>query len=241
MKKDLFVKIYNRLYQFFGPRGWWPAEAPFEVMVGAVLTQNTSWANVEKAILNLKREKLLTPQRLNKVKLARLAKHIRPAGYFNVKAKRLKSLVGFLFKEYKGNLKRMRGEDIGTLRVKLLAVHGIGPETCDSILLYALDKPVFVIDAYTKRIFSRCGITKEDVPYEDLQSIFTGNLPENAKLYNEYHALIVQLGKDVCRKKPRCGVCCIRALCKMGNCGNNLFARYPQRAYNKVSLNKAEV
>lgn len=214
MKKDLLEKIYKRLYKVFGPRGWWPAEAPFEVMVGAVLTQNTSWNNVEKAILNLKREKLLTPQRLNKVRVARLAKHIRPAGYFNVKAKRLKSLVGFLFKEYKGDLKRMRGEDIGTLRAKLLAVHGIGPETCDSILLYALDKPVFVIDAYTKRIFSRCGIVDEGVPYENLQSIFMENLPKDVKLYNEYHALIVQLGKDVCRKNPKCDLCCIKGLCK---------------------------
>lgn len=214
MRKALVRKIYKRLYKAFGPRRWWPGETPFEVMVGAVLTQNTAWANVEKAILNLRREKLLTPQRLNKVKTSKLAKLIRPAGYFNVKAKRLKSLVDFLFKEYKGNLRRMRKEDIKTLRPKLLAVYGIGPETCDSILLYALNKPIFVIDAYTKRIFSRYGIVNEGIPYEKLQSIFMKNLPKSVRLYNEYHALIVQLGKDICRKDPKCNVCCIEESCK---------------------------
>jgi len=214
VKKDLLGKIYKRLYKAFGPRRWWPGETPFEVMVGAVLTQNTAWSNVEKAILNLKKEKLLTPQRLNGIRTSRLARLIRPAGYFNVKAKRLKSLVGFLFKEYRGDLRRMRGEGVRTLRPKLLGVHGIGPETCDSILLYALEKPVFVIDAYTKRIFSRCGVTKEDIPYEKLQSFFMKNLPNSVQLYNEYHALIVQLGKDICRTSPKCGLCCIRDLCK---------------------------
>ncbi len=217
MRKDLLVRIYKRLFKTFGPRGWWPGQSPFEVMVGAVLTQNTAWTNVEKAIRNLKREKILTPARLNKIRIAKLARLIRPAGYFNVKAKRLKSLVGFLFKEYKGDLSRMREERIGTLRPKLLGVHGIGPETCDSILLYALEKPVFVIDAYTKRIFSRCGVAKEDIPYEELQSLFMEDLPKSVRLYNEYHALIVQLGKDICRKDPKCGLCRIREFCKNSN------------------------
>lgn len=214
MRRDLLLKIYKRLYKTFGPRGWWPGQTPFEVMVGAVLTQNTAWTNVEKAIHNLKREKVLTPTRLDNIKISRLARLIRPAGYFNVKAKRLKCLVGFLSKEYKGDLKRMRKERINTLRPKLLGVHGIGPETCDSILLYALEKPVFVIDAYTKRIFSRCGATKEDISYEELQSLFMDNLPKSVRLYNEYHALIVQLGKDTCRNDPKCGLCCIKEFCQ---------------------------
>ncbi|MDP3787673.1 MAG: endonuclease III domain-containing protein [Candidatus Omnitrophota bacterium] len=217
MRKDLLARIYKRLFKTFGPRGWWPGQSPFEVMVGAVLTQNTAWTNVEKAIRNLKREKILTPARLDNIKISRLARLIRPAGYFNVKAKRLKSLVGFLFEEYKGDLRRMRKERINTLRPKLLGVHGIGPETCDSILLYALEKPVFVIDAYTKRIFSRCGVAKEDIPYEELQSLFMEDLPKSVSLYNEYHALIVQLGKDICRKDPKCGLCCIREFCKNKN------------------------
>jgi len=194
--------------------GWWPGETPFEVMVGAVLTQNTSWANVEKAILNLKRERLLAPKRLNKTGVLKLARIIKPAGFFNVKAKRLKSFLDFLFREYNGNLTVMRKENIRTLRRKLLNVNGIGAETCDSILLYALQKPIFVIDAYTKRIFSRLGIIDEDVGYEKLQSLFMKSLPRNTKLYNEYHALIVKLGKDICRKRPICNLCAIKKLCK---------------------------
>lgn len=194
--------------------GWWPGKTPFEVIVGAVLTQNTSWANVEKAILNLKRENLLAPKRLNKTDVLKLARIIKPAGFFNVKAKRVKSFLDFLFREYDGNLRVMRKENIRTLRRKLLNVNGIGAETCDSILLYALQKPIFVIDAYTIRIFSRLGIVDEDVGYEKLQSLFMKNLPRNTKLYNEYHALIVKLGKDICRKRPICNLCVIRKLCK---------------------------
>jgi endonuclease III related protein len=227
VKRDL-LKIYNRLYRTFGPRGWWPGQTPFEVMVGAVLTQNTAWVNVEKAIRNLKRAKALTPARLDSIEILRLSLLIRPTGYFNVKAKRLKSLVGFLFKEYNGDLRRMREERVDTLRTKLLGVHGIGPETCDSILLYALEKPVFVIDAYTKRIFSRCGAAKEDIPYEELQSIFMEGLPKSVRLYNEYHALIVQLGKDICRKNPKCGLCRIKEFCKKGILCNNL--KHPKRS-----------
>ncbi|KPK41920.1 MAG: endonuclease [Omnitrophica WOR_2 bacterium SM23_29] len=212
--RNLLKEIYNRLYKEFGTMGWWPGETPFEVMVGAVLTQNTSWANVEKAILNLKRENLLAPKRLNKTDVLKLARIIKPAGFFNVKAKRLKSLLDFLFREYNGNLRVMRKENIRTLRRKLLNVNGVGAETCDSILLYALQKPIFVIDAYTKRIFSRFGIVDEDVTYEKLQSLFMKNLPRSTKLYNEYHALIVKLGKDICRKRPICNLCVINMLCK---------------------------
>lgn len=212
--RDFLKKVYNRLYKAYGPRNWWPGETPFEVAVGAILTQNTAWSNVEKAILNLKKEGLLTPKRLNEVNVLRLSRLIKPAGYYNVKAKRLKSLLDFLFREYGGNLRPMKKESVKTLRRKLLNVNGIGPETCDSILLYALEKPIFVIDAYTRRIFSRCGIIDENIRYEKLQLIFMENLPRNTRFYNEYHALIVQLGKDICKKRPNCNLCVINKLCK---------------------------
>lgn len=206
-------KIYEKLYSRLGPRHWWPAETPFEVMVGAVLTQNTSWTNVEKAILNLKQQRLLDPESLNRIPRRKLADLIKPSGYYNIKAKRLKSLVGFLMHNFKGDIVLMRRQDQKALRRELVLVHGIGPETCDSIMLYALNKPVFVIDAYTKRIFSRCGIVKEGVTYDELQRLFMESLPRSVKLYNEYHALIVQLGKEICRKIPKCNLCPINKLC----------------------------
>lgn len=206
-------KIYEKLYSRLGPRHWWPAETPFEVMVGAVLTQNTSWTNVEKAILNLKQQKLLDPDSLNRIPRRKLADLIKPSGYYNIKAKRLKSLVGFLMHNFKGDIVLMRRHDQKALRRELLLVHGIGPETCDSIMLYALNKPVFVIDAYTKRIFSKCGIVKEGGTYDELQRLFMESLPRSVKLYNEYHALIVQLGKEICRKIPKCNLCPINKLC----------------------------
>lgn len=212
--KDLLKKVYNRLYKAYGPSGWWPGETPFEVMVGAILTQNTAWSNVEKAIANLKNENLLTPKRLNEIGISKLAQLIRPAGYFNIKAKRLKSFLNFLFKEYGGDLRLMKQHSLNTLRHRLLTVNGIGPETCDSILLYALEKPIFVIDAYTRRIFSRCGLVDGDISYERLQSIFMENLASDTKLYNEYHALIVQHGKEICKKNPNCNLCVINELCK---------------------------
>ena len=208
------LEVYNKLHREFGPRHWWPAKTPFEVMVGAVLTQNTSWTNVEKAVLNLKKKKLLDPGKLDRVPQRKLAELIKPSGYFNVKAKRLKSLTGFLMREFRGDLTSMRRQGLDALGKKLISVHGIGPETRDSILLYALGKPVFVIDAYTKRIFYRLGFTQEDAAYDDLQRFFISSLPEDARLYNEYHALIVHLGKDTCRKKPRCGLCPLVKLCK---------------------------
>ena len=214
MKKARKVfKIYERLYAAFGPRRWWPADTPFEVMVGAVLTQNTSWTNVEKAIFNLKEQRSLDLESLNRIPHRKLADLIRPSGYYNIKAKRLKSLVSFLMHNFKGDIALMRRQDRKALRKKLLLVHGIGPETCDSIMLYALNKPVFVIDAYTKRIFSRCGMVKENVTYDELQRLFMESLPRNVRLYNEYHALIVQLGKEVCRKIPKCNLCPINKLC----------------------------
>ena len=204
-------RIYRKLYASFGRQYWWPAKSPFEVMVGAILTQNTNWANVEKAIRNLKKRKVLFPKGLYGLSQAQLARLIRPAGYFNVKAKRLKEFLKFLFKEYGGSTARMLSVDTSSLRRQLLCVNGIGPETADSILLYALSKPVFVVDAYTKRIFSRHKFIYEGAEYDEIQNLFMRHLKKDATLFNEYHALIVRLGKDFCLKnKPRCGTCPLR-------------------------------
>ncbi len=200
--------IYKKLYSFFGPQGWWPGETPFEVMVGAILTQNTNWANVEKAINNLKKHKALSVRKLYKLPKTKVASLIRPAGYYNIKAGRLKNLLDFLNHNYGGNIRKMARRKTDKLRQSLLLVNGIGPETADSILLYALNKPVFVIDAYTKRIFSRHSFFPEDCNYNTAQNLFSQNLKNKVKLFNEYHALIVKLGKDFCLKNnPRCDIC----------------------------------
>ena len=203
--------IYTALFKAFGPQHWWPGDTPFEMMVGAVLTQNTAWSNVEKAIANLKQERLLTPQRLKDVPPGKLASLIRPSGYYNIKAKRLSHLLAFIMNHHHGNLKKMLAGEPGELRKKLLQVNGIGPETADSIILYAAEKPVFVVDAYTRRIFSRHGLVLESAGYHEVQQIFMQHLPQDVRLYNEYHALIVRLGKDYCKKsKPRCAECPLR-------------------------------
>ncbi len=200
--------IYQKLYSYFGPQHWWPANSPFEVIVGAILTQNTSWINVEKAVDNLKKRKLLEPDKLYRLSQKRLASLIVPAGYYNIKAKRLKKFLRFFFKSYQGSLKKMSIEDTQGLRRQLLFVNGIGPETADSILLYALDKPVFVVDAYTKRILLRHRLIQENAAYGEVQNFFMQNLDSEVKLFNEYHALLVKLGKEFCLKnKPRCKIC----------------------------------
>ena len=210
--RQTFLKIYKRLLEEFGPQAWWPAQTKFEVIVGAILTQNTNWGNVERAIKNLKAKNILTPQSLKTITLKKLAQHIRPAGYFNVKAKRLKNFMRFFFAEYNGDLKKMAREETDELRKKLLSVNGIGPETADSILLYALDKPIFVIDAYTKRIFYRHGFVDHKADYTTVQNIFSDALKVDPKLYNEYHALIVRLGKDFCKTRPHCEICPLNSL-----------------------------
>lgn len=176
-------------------------------MVGAVLTQNTNWGNVERAIHNLKQKKVLSLRALHQMPASTLAGLIRPAGYFNVKASRLKNLVAFIVDEYQGSLKKMSGQQGVILRQQLLGVNGIGPETADSILLYALEKPVFVIDAYTRRILSRHGLIDPRADYHALQEVFMNNLKSDLAFFNEYHALIVRLGKDFCRPRPRCASC----------------------------------
>jgi len=199
--------MYKKLYVSFGPQHWWPGETPFEVAVGAILTQNTNWSNVEKAIANLKKDKGLNLRALHDMSHDRLASLLRPAGYFNIKAKRLKNFISFLITEYQGSMSRMAKEDLRSIRKKLLAVNGIGPETADSIILYALEKPVFVIDAYTKRVLSRHNILEHDASYDAFQSLFHSKLRENIRLFNEYHALFVRLAKENCRTKPLCRGC----------------------------------
>ncbi|MBI1810546.1 MAG: endonuclease III domain-containing protein [Nitrospirae bacterium] len=207
MKNKRLISIYRKLFKSFGPQSWWPGDSPFEVAVGAILTQNTNWGNVEKAINNLKREKVLNAKAIHDMPVNRLASLIRPAGYFNVKAKRLKAFIDFLMNDYHGSMKRMKKEDMHSLRNKLLSVNGIGPETADSILLYALDKPIFVIDAYTKRVLSRHNILGHDEPYDRFQELFHSTLRKDVKLFNEYHALFVRVGKMFCKTKPVCERC----------------------------------
>jgi len=205
--KKLLMKIYRKLYRAYGPRNWWPGETSFEVMVGAILTQNTSWRNVEKAIQKLKAKRVLNPLGIYHLKRSQLASLIRSSGYYRIKADRLKSFMDFLFGEYDGDLKRMKREKLVKLREELLGVKGIGPETADSILLYALKKPIFVVDAYTKRVLSRHGVISERGSYGEVQKLFLDHLPHDEELFNEYHALFVHLGKMVCKKIPRCDIC----------------------------------
>jgi endonuclease-3 related protein len=209
------ASIYRLLFRAYGPQHWWPGETPFEVMVGAVLTQNTSWSNVEKAIANLKREGVLTFERLIKVSPEKLALLIRPSGYFNIKAKRLRHLLMFIHTQYSDNLTSMFAADPTQLRQQLLEVNGIGPETADSILLYAGGKPFFVVDAYTRRIFSRQGLIADNADYHAMQGFFMNNLTRNASFFNEYHALIVRIGKEHCKKvRPICNGCPIHRQCR---------------------------
>ena len=201
-------EYYNSLFTAFGPQHWWPGKTPFEVIVGAVLTQNTSWTNVERAISNLRDTSLLSPAAIEKVPLRRLERLIRSSGYFRQKARKLKAFCEFLRREYGGSLKRMFETPTIVLREKLLGVFGIGPETADSILLYAGDHPVFVVDAYTKRMLSRHGWTRENAKYDDVRWMFEREFPGDVKRFNEFHALIVHTGKNFCRTHdPLCGEC----------------------------------
>jgi len=205
--------VYQRLLEAQGQAGWWPGETPLEVCLGAILTQNTAWTNVEKALDNLRSHGLLTFEPLHRLPPSRLAPLIRSSGYFNVKARRLVSFLRFLGKEYAGAVAGMMREEPWALRDRLLAVDGIGRETADSIVLYAARLPLFVIDAYTRRIFSRLGFLRGDEPYDEIQRFFMSRLPVDVALYNDYHAQVVRLGKDVCRKRPRCEVCPLARRC----------------------------
>lgn len=205
-------EIHNRLFDHFGPQRWWPGETPFEVMLGAVLTQNTSWRNVDMVIGALRREGLLSLEALEALPTEVLAEKIRPSGYYNQKAKRLKGLFAAI-REDSGNLEDFFEQDTQSLREKLLAVKGIGPETADSIILYAAGRPVFVVDAYTYRILLRHDLIGEEAGYEEIQELFLGKLPTEAQLFNEYHALLVRLAKEYCKKSnPLCDGCPLQGL-----------------------------
>ncbi len=214
--RDLLPDVYDRLYAAYGPQGWWPGETPFEVIAGAILTQSAAWTNVERAIANLKAAGALSPEGLAAISEAGLAALIRPSGYFNAKARKLKAFMRLLDESFGGDLPKLLAVPAAELRQLLLATHGIGPETADSIVLYAAGRPSFVADAYTRRIFSRLGIAPEADGYDGWRELFMRALPAETALFNEYHALIVRLGKEVCRRTPRCAVCPLRAICSTG-------------------------
>ncbi len=210
-REGAFLHVYRRLDRAYGPQHWWPGETPFEVMVGAVLTQNTAWVNVERAITNLRQAELLEPEALLAAHPATLARHLRPSGYFNVKARRLRNLCRWLGEQ--GGERRLRRWPTERLRGGLLTVNGIGPETADDILLYAFDRAVFVIDAYTRRLFGRLGLIDPKAGYESLRHTFERELGGDAALYNQYHALVVRHAKRVCAPRPRCAQCVLRERC----------------------------
>jgi len=204
---------YDALFAAQGPQHWWPGRTPFEIIVGAILVQNTSWTSVATAIEHLRRSRLLTPRAIEKISTPRLQRLIRSSGYFRQKTKKLKAFVRFLHREYQGSLSKMSRAPTQALRDQLLAIHGIGPETADSILLYAAKHPVFVIDAYTRRILERHGHPHARLGYEDVRQLFERNLGRDVALYNEFHALIVHTGKHFCRPRdPRCGECPLKLL-----------------------------
>jgi endonuclease-3 related protein len=203
----LLQELYQRLWEVWGPQDWWPGDTPFEVAVGAILTQNTNWGNVARAITALKDRDLLTPQALQALPETELAQLIRPSGYYNLKARRLRNFLHFLAQHFENSMARMAAADLASLRPALLNIKGVGPETADSILLYALDKPTFVVDAYTFRILSRHDLIAEGCAYEELRQLFMEHLPARVPLYQEYHALLVRLGKEWCRPQPRCATC----------------------------------
>jgi endonuclease III related protein len=200
--------IFDRLLAAFGPQHWWPGDSPCEVIVGAVLVQNTAWRNVERAIANLRETNLMDPRALYALPVGELAELIRPAGYYQVKARRLRNLLRFIAETYGGSLHAMFSADLATLREQLLSVHGIGPETADAILLYAGGLATFVVDTYAHRVLARHGWIGYDATYDEVKEIFEASLPADAALYNEYHALLVRVGKDYCKRSaPKCEDC----------------------------------
>jgi len=211
---QVLLNIYRQLMACYGPQNWWPAQEPFEVIVGAILTQAAAWGNVEKAIANLKQAEALSPEALRQTSLAELAMLVYPCGYYNAKAQKLKSLAHWLGNHYADDLNKLFATDTHHLRQQLLSIHGIGQETADSIILYAANKPVFVVDAYTRRIISRVGLAPENNSYSAYQALFMDNLPADTQLFNEYHALLVCLAKDVCRSHPLCPQCCLNSNCQ---------------------------
>lgn len=213
MKADraALLGIYQRLLERHGARNWWPAQSAFEVMVGAILTQNTAWRNVERALDNLRQADALDPQSIVSASHESLATWLRPSGYFNVKAKRLRAWCEWYLNE--GGFEALNRLPDKTLRQRVLGVHGIGPETADDIVLYAFERPVFVIDAYTRRLFSRLGYIDGDEPYELLRAWFERSLGLDTALFNEFHAQIDGHAARVCKRRPLCAECCLRLCC----------------------------
>ncbi len=209
---EQLLTIYRRLLEAFGPQHWWPGQTVFEIILGAILTQNTSWANVEKAIANVRAAGRLEPNALHELDAETLETLIRPAGYFRVKAKRLRNFLQWLFDEYGGDVAALENVETSRLREELLGVSGIGPETADSILLYALDRPVFVVDTYTARVMVRHGLVEPEIDYQQLQDLFESHLEPDVPLFNEYHALLVRVGKEFCKPKPKCPACPLEPL-----------------------------
>jgi endonuclease-3 related protein len=224
----MLIKIYDKLLNHFGNQNWWPITSDqnpkFEIIVGAILTQQTSWKNVEKSIKNLKDNDLLEPKKLYKLPLNKLQILIRPSGFFKVKSKRLRSFLEFFVDNYDGNLDEMFGLSLDNLRKNLLSVHGIGPETCDSIILYAGNKPIFVVDTYTIRLCERYPILRSK-KYEEVREFFENNLPKDVNLFKEFHALIVELGKNYCKTKPICEKCPLNEGCKHEISNNDLSSK----------------
>ena len=215
-------QVFRRLKSRFGPQFWWPGDSAFEIVVGAVLVQNTNWKNVERALDNLRDAGLLAARSLYELPPEELEQLIRPAGYYRVKARRLRNLLGWLIDRFDGSLEQMFHTPLDVLRAELLAVSGIGPETADSILLYAGGLPTFVVDAYTTRVLVRHGWIDAEADYYRTKELFEENLPADAALFNEYHALLVRLGKEYCRKTPKCAGCPLEELLPEGGaCGGN--------------------
>lgn len=214
--EERLLDIYQRLYDAYGPRHWWPAESKIEVILGAILTQAVAWTSVERALGNLKAADCLSPQALRDIPEEELAVYLRPSGYFNAKAKKVKAFIHHLWLHYGGDLERMLARDGDELRQELLSIHGIGEETADDILLYAGGKPSFVVDAYTRRVIGRLGLSPPSDSYQGYQQLFHEALPRDVALLNEYHALLDHHAKETCRKEPRCAGCCLLDICPTG-------------------------
>ena len=210
--------MYELMSAHFGPTHWWPGDTPFEIAVGAILTQNTAWTNVEKAIANLKRADLLDPRAILDCPDEQMEQAVQPSGFFRIKTKRLRGFCAHLVERYGGSMARMAERPLESLRPELLGVYGLGPETADDILLYACGKIVFVVDAYTKRIFSRHGLIPAEIGYEDLRAFFEKHVPPDLHRYKEYHGLIVWTGKDFCRKSPKCEDCPLKSMLRGRAC-----------------------
>ena len=216
VSEALLLEVYRRLYERYGPQHWWPGESRLETVLGAILTQATAWTNAEKALTNLKVGDLMSTRALRDIPEDKLAALIRPSGYFNAKAGKVKAFIHHLWGSYGGDLESLLSKEAGDLRRELLSIYGIGEETADDIVLYAAGKPSFVIDLYTRRILKRLDIAPRNESYQAYQTLFHQNLPRDVALYNEYHALLDRHAKETCKKEPRCRGCCLLELCPKG-------------------------